>query len=113
MSLYSRLNQTCVIQSQTVTQTPTGGCVSTWANGNTLPCFVSDMPESDSIKYGKFDGTLKKEFIFASDPAVSIANRILWNGISFDVLYAENLANKNRCWMVKAESLPTGQAVII
>ncbi len=113
MSLYSRLNQQAVIQSQTVSQTPTGGVVSTWTNGNTLACFVSDMPETDSIKYGKFDGTLKKEFIFSSDPQVSIANRILWNGISFDVLFCENLANKNRCYAVKAESLPTGQAVII
>ena len=113
MSLYSRLNQTATIQSQTVSQTPTGGVTSTWTNGNTLACFVSELGESDSIKYAKFDGTLKKEFIFASDPQVSISNRILWNGIQFDVLFVENLANKNRCYAVKAESLPVNQAVII
>jgi hypothetical protein len=113
MSLQSRLNQTSTIQTQSTSQSTTGGVISTWTNVNTLACFVSDMPEQDKIIYGKFDGTLKKDFIFNVDPQASIADRIVWNNITFDILFVQNLATQNRVYLIRAESLPTNSTVVI
>lgn len=90
MSITHLLNKTCTIQTKTETQGDTGSFSASWANTYELiPVRYSRARSGNGrVQAGSFQVTLEDFiFYFESNRTISIADRIVVDGLTFEVTH--------------------------